>query len=321
MLSAYPHASASESAGGALVALDGAATWIDLLDPTEAEVASVQDATHIRVPRREDISEIESTSRLYIEHGALYLSTPLITRSEEAGGGLTPTGFVLSPSTLVTIRYERVGAFDTVRRLLESREALCSSDVFTHILEAVVDRAADLLERIGAELDELSRETFMDAKNTKASREDPLRQRLRKLGLLGDRLSQVRDALLGVGRIAPFVAETAKAWTPGDVQARLGAVRQDIGSLNDYEGHLSTKVQFLLDAVLGFISIEQNDVVKVLTIASTVGVPPVLVVGVYGMNFKVMPELEWRHGYPFALALVAVSALAPLLWFRFKRWL
>lgn len=321
MLSAYPHASASEPGEGALVAQDSAPIWIDLFDPTEAEVASVQDSTHIRVPRREDISEIESTSRLYIERGTLYLSTPLITRSEEAGGGLTATGFVLSPSTLVTIRYERVGAFDTVRQLLDSRETLCSADVFTHILEAVVDRAADLLERIGAELDVLSRETFMDAKITRASREDPLRQRLRKLGVIGDRLSQVRDALLGVGRIAPFVSETAKAWTPPDVQARLGAVRQDIGSLNDYEGHLSTKVQFLLDAVLGFISIEQNDVVKVLTIASTVGVPPVLVVGVYGMNFKFMPELEWRHGYPYAIALMLLSAVVPLLWFRFKRWL
>jgi len=104
-------------------------------------------------------------------------------------------------------------------------------------------------------------------------------------------------------------------WIVPEFESRLGAVCKDIASLNDYEAHLSTKVQFLLDAVLGFITIEQNDLFKVLTIVSVVGIPPTLMAGIYGMNFKFMPELNWAWGYPFGLAIIALSALIPVVWF------
>lgn len=317
MLTALPAARPSDSPSVGTLPC-----WIDLVDPTESELAFVQDSTGLRLPSREDLSEIESTSRLYMEGEALYLSTPLIARADEAGGGwLTPAGFILTRSVLITLRWDKVGAFETVRKAVEADHSLCSSDVFTRVLEAIVDRAADLLERVGSELDALSGQTFCDPPDGKSRNGDPLRAKLRLLGRLGDRLSQVRDALLGVGRIAPYAAEAGRAWIPAEVESRLGAVKQDIASLNDYEAHLSTKVQFLLDAVLGFINIEQNDVVKVLTIASTVGVPPVLVAGVYGMNFHIMPELSWRYGYPFAIVLMVVSALLPLIWFRWRGWM
>ena len=99
-----------------------------------------------------------------------------------------------------------------------------------------------------------------------------------------------------------------------------GAVSKDIGSLNEYEGQLSNKVQLLLDAVLGFITIEQNDLFKVLTIVSVVGIPPTVVAGIYGMNFKFMPELEWQWGYPFGLAIILLSAVLPLAWFKWRGW-
>jgi magnesium transporter len=127
--------------------------------------------------------------------------------------------------------------------------------------------------------------------------------------------------LLSVGRIVPFVLEVRQGETPEPIAARLKAVRQDIASLNDYEAHLANKVQFLLDAVLGFITISQNDIFKVLTVASIVGIPPTLMAGVYGMNFKVMPELNWSLGYPFGLAVIVISALIPLAWFKWKGWL
>jgi magnesium transporter len=102
---------------------------------------------------------------------------------------------------------------------------------------------------------------------------------------------------------------------------RLKAIRADIASLTDYEAHLAGKVQFLLDATLGFINIEQNEIVKTLTIASVVGIPPVLIAGIYGMNFRLMPELRWVLGYPMALALIAVSGLLPLWWFKRRGWM
>jgi magnesium transporter len=105
-----------------------------------------------------------------------------------------------------------------------------------------------------------------------------------------------------------------------EFEARLAAISRDIASLNDYEVHLSNKVQFLLDAILGFISIAQNDIFKVLTIVSVVGIPPTLVAGIYGMNFKSMPELGWDWGYGYGLAMIVLSGLIPLLWFKWRRW-
>ena len=140
------------------------------------------------------------------------------------------------------------------------------------------------------------------------------------MGVTGDRLALTRDALLGIGRVAPFVLSLKKNWIIPEFEARLEAVVKDVASLNDYEAHLSNKVQFLLDAILGFITMQQNDLFKVLTIVSVVGIPPTLVAGIYGMNFKYMPELNWIAGYPFGLAMIALSAVIPLVWFKWRGW-
>jgi magnesium transporter len=176
------------------------------------------------------------------------------------------------------------------------------------------------LEHASAELDAVSRHSF-HADGVRKKQSNALRQALRKLGQMGDWSSQIRDTLLGLGRMAAFVSETGEAMLDKHQTPRLKAVRADIASLNDYQLHLSGKVQFLLDATLGFINIEQNDIVKTLTIVSVVGVPPVLIAGIYGMNFRVMPELGWHYGYPFALALMVVTGLLPLLWFKWRGWM
>ena len=194
--------------------------------------------------------------------------------------------------------------------------------VFTVLLEAVVERAADLLEAAGAELDALSHRIFRsaDAGRPVAKANTRLRETLSQVGQLGDRLGKIRGALLGVARIAPFAAESGKGWIGADFRSRLGSVRTDVLALADYETHLDGKNQFLLDAVLGFISTEQNDLFKILTIVSVVGVPPTLVASIYGMNFALMPELHWRLGYPYALCLIVLSTVVPMLWFKWKKW-
>ena len=131
----------------------------------------------------------------------------------------------------------------------------------------------------------------------------------------------MRDELLGLGRVGAYLEESGIAGAPPVNATRLKGIRADIASLTDYEAHLSGKLQFLLDATLGFINIEQNEIVKTLTIASVVGIPPVLVAGIYGMNFRVMPELRWALGYPMALALIVVSGLVPLWWFKRRGWM
>jgi magnesium transporter len=308
MLLTYPEGAALEEA-----------TWVDLFGPTEDEVQSVKKATGLRVPTEAQISEIESTSRLAFDQGAYYVSTPLMARSEHDDHRLVAVGFVLSKSVLLTVRFAHVHSIDEAHHLCKTQPTRSGEEAFLHILEAVVDRAADKLEHARADCDELSRMAFRRSPPTRVSND--LQWTLRRIGTVADQTSLVRDGLLGIGRIGAYIMGNAFEDAPQVSEARLQGVRADVTSLTDYEAHLSGKVQFLLDATLGFINIEQNEIVKTLTIASVVGIPPVLVVGVYGMNFRNMPELGWRLGYPFALVLIAVSAAIPLVWFKWRRWM
>jgi magnesium transporter len=299
------------------------ATWIDLSEGSDEERAQVEAATKLRIPDKAAISEIETTSRVYTEGGAMYLSTPL-PQSTDAAEPLSAVGFVLTERVLISVRFSDNPVFDGLYQSCERGAPNSACEVFLHILEALVDRSADKLEHCGADLDAISHRAFhAETRNrrTRKTASDALHGALRKLGRLGDRVSQLRDTLLGLGRIAAFVCETGDTVIRRDQLPRLKAIRADIVSLNDYQQHLSGKVQFLLDATLGFISIEQNEVVKTLTIVSVVGVPPVLVAGVYGMNFEHMPELHWHVGYPFALGLMLVTGLLPLVWFKVRGWM
>jgi magnesium transporter len=298
--------------------------WIDLLDPTDEEKGFVESRTHIQVPTMQALSEIEASSRLQVSRGVIYLSTPILARSDTPEAFLSPVGFILSPTVLVTVRFAKLSSFDQVAEQIHHDPSLATNvGVFTALLEAIVDRGADVLEELRSELDQISRKVFRGnpAHRSHTVRStDALRMTLSAVGAIGERVSQARDVLLGVGRIASFARDIGEEWLTPGFRVRLRAVLKDVASLNEYEAHLSGKVQFLLDAVLGYITIEQNDLFKVLTIASVVGIPPTLIAGLYGMNFKFMPELDWVWGYPFGLALILISALIPLIWFKWRGW-
>jgi magnesium transporter len=300
------------------------AIWIDLINPTDEEKAFVEQRTRVRIPSIEALSEIESSSRQRLDRGVIYLSTPVVARSDTAEAFVSPAGFVLTKGLLVTVRFEKLSTFDRVAEQIRRDESLRSAfGVFAALLEALVDRGADVLERLGADLDLISRSVFRAnpremQRSMRSTRR--LRRTLTSVGVIGERLSIARDALLGLGRIPPFVQGACHDWVDPDLEGRLGSISRDIASLNDFEVHLSNKVQFLLDAILGFISIEQNELFKILTIVSVAGIPPVLIAGIYGMNFKTMPELNWAWGYPAALVLIVLSAVVPVLWFKWRGW-
>jgi magnesium transporter len=305
--------------------LPGQIIWMDLLNPTREEKDFVVSRAHVRIPSAQTLSEIESSSRLAVDRGTIYLSAPVVAQGDTPDAFLSPLGLILTQHVLVTVRFEELSTFDSVVALIHSNEKLRSSTgVFTALLEALVDRGADVLEGLGVELDKVSRIVFRGdpSKRQHTVRSNAaLRRVLSRVGATGDRLSLARDALLGLSRIAPFVLSLGHDWIVPEFEARLSAVSKDIASLNDYEGHVSNKVQFLLDAILGFITIEQNDLFKVLTIVSVVGIPPTVIAGIYGMNFKFMPELAWQWGYPFGLALIVLSALLPFVWFKWRGWI
>lgn len=299
--------------------------WIDLLNPTAEEKSLVEKRACVHIPTINALSEIESSSRLAVDHGTITLSTPVVAQGDAPDAFLSHAGFILTKDFVISVRFVELNAFDSVaERIRRDEELRNSAGVFVALLEAFVDRGADVLERLGSDLDSVSRSIFRGdvSKRKHAVRSNKsLRRVLSGVGATGDRLSLARDALLGLGRIAQFVAALDQDWLGADFKARLGAVSKDISSLHEYEGQVSNKVQFLLDAVLGFITIEQNDLFKVLTIVSVVGIPPTVVAGIYGMNFERMPELAWQWGYPFGLAMIFLSAVLPLAWFKWRGWL
>lgn len=307
-------------------ALDEAegAVWLDLIEPTDQERSEVERASKLRVPARADIAEIESSSRLLSDGDTLYLTTPMTYRNRDGDSLISPLGFVLSPQRLVTIRFADMPVFDTFAERFVGVPHATSTYAFMGLLETMVDRLADVLEQVGAELVEISHQIFRrDSENEKNSNkiDTRLRATLRAIGRCGDRLANLRDSLIGVARIMTYVHEMGGAWIETGALHRCDTLRKDISSLMEYDVQLSDKVQFLLDATLGFISIEQNNGIKVLTVVSVVGVPPTLVASIYGMNFKWIPELQWEYGYFYGLAVIVVSAIVPLLWFKKRGWI
>lgn len=303
----------------------GQAVWIDLQNATPDEIKRVQQAVGLTLPSEDGIREIESSSRLANRDGALYLSMPLIRFDGDGPAGVS-AGFVLCPNRLITVRFAPSRIFDTYAQQsptnLPDKDA--GAHVFVGLLEAIVDRQADVLEKVQSDLDAISHEIFAMGANQEGGRkaEDAtLRRTLGRLGHIGHLISHVRDTQVGAARIVPYVETMAADWMPKPLTPRLVTLRQDIASVSDFDTHLNDKLQFLLDATLGFINIAQNNVMKVMAIASVVGIPPVLIAGIYGMNFKNMPEYDWAYGYAWGWGLIILTTLIPLGVFRWRKWI
>jgi magnesium transporter len=307
MLKAFP--------GGAADA-DASAIWLDLRDPRPEELAKVEGLAGFGMPSREDLNEIERSSRLRSRDGVLSMSVPVTTLAGDDQPETAPIGFVLSRDRLITVRFAALESFDTVAASFGAAATTPASGARQH----ETDRRR--LGLVVAELRSMSVATFhTDVDGRHAIRSNRIiRAKLRHIGRLGDRVSETRDSLLGVGRAIDFACELSADWSDRKLEPRMRTLRQDVESLDDYKVHLSDKVQFLLDAMVGLIGIAQNDVFKVLTIVSIVGIPPTLIAGIYGMNFKGMPEYDWAWGYPYGLAVIALSAIIPLAWFKWRGW-
>jgi magnesium transporter len=319
MLTAYPTVQ-----GPSTLPTESNSTWIDLLNPTKEEITRVENKFRLNLPSREELSEIESSSRISEKDGMLFLSLPIVANAHDLDEDPSPLGFVLGRDFLITIRYAQLRSFETVAsQFSRPDQSPPSTEIFSTLVEEMVDVSADLLEEIAGELDAVSKLVFRkrNLKRGHLSRSnDRLHNVLVEVGNVGERLSRVRDSLLGLQRIVPFVSKPKRDWISPELQTRLESVQSDLLSLTDYETHLYSKVQFLLDAVLGFINTKQNDIFTVLTIVSVIGIPPTLVASIYGMNFKNMPELDWAWGYQFGLGLILLSTVVPIIWLKWRGW-
>jgi magnesium transporter len=300
--------------------------WIDALRPDAGEIAFLERVLAIEVPTLAALSEIETSSRLRTEKDWLYLTIPMIHRTDGFMPALTPLGFVLSKDLLLTVRFKPMKAFDDVKGgIAQSPPQAGGPGALIAILEVIIDHSADHLEGSGSDLDRLSEEIFgTNNANTRPHRplEDghKLQGIMRKIGRYGDLTSKIEDVLLGVGRVLPYVAANAAPYLAADIRAKLKSLQRDVTSLNDYETHLTDKIHFLLDATLGLANVEQNNIFRILTVVSVIGIPPTFVASMYGMNFKNMHEYDWSYGYQYGLLLIALSALIPILWFKWRGW-
>jgi magnesium transporter len=313
------------SLGGEAGAVPDGAVWIDLLNPEPAEIALVEGHTGLNVQVLEELRRIDRSSQMMADGQMLRLSAPVVANSDTDHPSLSYIGMILTPKFLITTRFEPLKVFETTAaRTCSGQVAPPSTEVFLVLLEALIDRESDLLEMAREYLDKISHQVFRakaDGVKTAIRSSGALRETLQKLGRIGDRVSMIRESLMSVGRIAPFAREMGKDWIEPERQTRLTAIAADVDSLNLFVEHLFGKVQFLLDAVVGLIGIEQNDIFKVLTVFSVVGIFPTLVAGWYGMNFHNMPEYNWAFGYQYGLALILLVTILPLAWFKWRGWL
>ena len=322
MLSVYvPHGAALERvevAEGSPV--PDSAIWFDLVTPTLTEDKLLERHLGIAVPTREEMQEIEVTSRLYVENGARYMTATLMCQSDTQTPKTTPVTFILSGHRLVTVRYDEPRPFLIVGAKLGRTcpAGATGETVLMDLLDAVVDRAADILERIGVEVDQVSHDIFEPDLEQRASHQEILKA----IGRKGDLTSKVRESLVSIGRVLLYLANEADAmrWAK-EIRSQLRGMQRDVQSLSDHATYLTSKITFLLDAMLGVVSIEQNNIIKIFSIAAVVLMPPTLVASIYGMNFKHMPELEWTYGYPLAVGLMIIAAALPYYLFKWKNWL
>ena len=297
-------------------------TWFDLVDPTEAERSAFERASGLRVPSKNELGEIEATSRLQIKNDALYMTVPMIFAAENEPWLPTPVGFVLSKQLLMTVRFAESVGFDAVAKETTAAEKPDPTAVFARLLEEQVDHLADLLELASRDLDDASHTIFRPDYEKQLSQETAMLRRLMiSTGRTSERMARIHYTLVCLDRIAKFTTDRAHDWLKSDMTARLQSISSDVASLVHFSEGLVSRVQFLQDATVGIISSDQNDVIKVLTIASVVGIPPVLVAGIYGMNFKNIHEYDWAWGYQWGLVLIVISALLPLIWFKWKNWI
>lgn len=300
--------------------------WIDLLEPSQAEEKAIETLLGMELPTREEMQEIEISSRLYREGDASFMTANVLYHAETPQPQTTAVTFMRTPRATVTLRYADPQSFRQFVARAQRQPALLASpdSVLVGILDAIIDRAADVLEIGSRDLDTISRDIFGYGRKPGELPDDEsdLEDVVRKLGHIEDLNSRIRDSLLSLTRLIAFLTLTM-AEQRGTKESRtwLKTLARDVQSLNEQATFLAHKGNFLLDATLGLINIQQTKIIKIFSVAATVFLPPTLIASIYGMNFQHMPELTWSFGYPMAILLMIASAILPYWWFRRKGWL
>ncbi|MFO1352289.1 MAG: magnesium transporter CorA family protein [Gammaproteobacteria bacterium] len=305
--------------------LPAQAVWFDLYQPTRAEEVLVEKVLGAEMPTREEMQEIEASSRLYQENGVHYMTATVMAKADTPHPESAAITFILARQRLVTLRYVEPRPFRTFSAYIERQPAQCASGATAMIglLEAIIDRLADILERVGVDMDSLLREIFEIRQSGKPQRLSggDYQQMMAVVGRNQYLTAKARESLISLGRMMSFMTLAEGVNASKELRSRAKTLIRDAQSLTDHTAFISSNITFLLDALLGMINLEQNSIIKIFSVAAVVFLPPTLVASIYGMNFQVMPELSWKVGYPWALVLMVISAILPYLYFKRRGWL
>jgi magnesium transporter len=297
--------------------------WYDLYLPSDDEYQFLNDMLSITIPTREEMEEIETSSRLYHEDGAQFMTITVLSDLEGEEPKSAPMTFILKDHILITLRYSEPKTFcqfrdNLLKASFKTDDAFLSSQAETlllSLLEAFLDRLSNALSLAGQDIDKISKLIFRSKVKKSNKKSHNLQNLLEQIGSKGDLMTQVGDSLLSISRLLSY--HHVRAHYKDNVQG----LNQDAVSLIEHTNLLSNRISFLLDATLGLINLEQNQIIKIFSIAAVVFLPPTLVASIYGMNFKFIPELEWVYGYPAALLIMILAAFLPLVYFKKKGWL
>jgi magnesium transporter len=301
------------------------AVWLDLLEPTLEEEKLVEQRLGLDIPTREEMRDIESSSRLYEEGGALYLTATLVTRLDTQLPENSQITFILRGTRLVTNRF--VDPLP-LRRFVAHTERhpqanVTAQAVLAGLLESIVERIADVIERVSSDMDTASVEVFsrgnLPGGKTRRSQRD-YRKLLEVIGQCGELIAKTRESLASLSRLLAFLQQSTPS-VPPEVRTRLRTLSHDVVAMSDHASFLSTNLNFILDATLGMINMDQNNILKIFSVVTVALLPPSVIGAIFGMNFKYIPASQQAWGFWAAIGLMVVSSVLPFAWFRRKGWL
>lgn len=300
------------------------AVWIDLLSPEDNDRIFISTALGIDLPNEKDMRAIEASSRLYTESGTVYMTTDVLVGFDTPDPDLDVLLVAYAPHAVVTVRYCTPRSLDIFAQRIKNQSELIGTvqDCLMGMLDSITDRTADIIEGLGKQVDDVSHRVFRvpESPNVRAG-EQSLNAIVRAIGRAGDSTHKIRNCVNSMTRLVTFLEAHKGEGFTAEHMVRFRALEGDLRSLSEHAQFMAHETTFLLDATLGQINIEQNNIIKIFSVVAVVFLPPTLIASMWGMNFHHMPELDWAYGYPMALILMVISAILPILFFKRRGWM
>lgn len=307
-----------------VVPVMGNSIWMDLLTPGIDEIKYIEKTFNLVLPTKEEMYGLEISNRLYQENGSYFMTIFVLVGADGKEPAIEPVTFVIAGNNLITLRYVDPTPF---REFISRKEKITThnldgKDIMFSLLENVSERIADILEKHGHDMDELARKVFKPYKlSTSRKRAINYEKTLRDIGHYGDIIAKSRESLVSISRLIAYIKQNSKFRSDAEEATSIDILESDVKALTDHAKFVASKINFLLEATLGMINIQQNNIIKIFTVATMMFLPPTLIASIYGMNFEFMPELHFQHGYYSAIVLMVLSAYVPYKYFKRRGWL